>query len=340
MNRTNFSALIVVACALLLSLAPLVTATPFTRSETPISVTQASNLLTVQGDLSFSDVIPTNAYHRTVFVSWNVPSDALKGIDAHHLTLYGRIRPNNDASWLTFSLDPKAGPELTFTLECEVTGPAGSESCDAQKSILTRQIGVTLLPAQDAVFPHADGAVVEAAFEPFAPTRVDTLYDRLTTLEGARDALAAKVQGNPQHESLLILPDGYLSQARAAIHDGVLDTADERLQRADASLQNAQLSLAAQPVASAPVQVTREPDATTGLFSSLPSWTTAGLLVAALAIVAFLFAGRRASKLNYDEAFADDTLETKQTEPDASKLTRAPQGVDYLKRADYYKHRF
>jgi len=124
-----------------------------------LSVTEVSNLVTVDGALDFSQLLPGYNYSTSLTVRWNVPQAALKNINAKIVPLYVRITPKSSGSWLYFEGGQRS---LEFTLSCLVE----DDSC-SKASALSSSFAVRISSSKDAAYPHDDGIIVNASLIPF-----------------------------------------------------------------------------------------------------------------------------------------------------------------------------
>ncbi len=125
----------------------------------PVAVSEVSSIVSVSGDLNFSNYIPGEEYSRTVAIGWNVPASSLYGIKSQKVRVFVRLEPSSAGSPLFFRKGQSAGRQYFTSLECVVENGA----C-APGSVLSRTLEVFFNAPAGASADHA--LVVNASFSP------------------------------------------------------------------------------------------------------------------------------------------------------------------------------
>ncbi|MEK6923761.1 MAG: hypothetical protein AABW54_00800, partial [Candidatus Micrarchaeota archaeon] len=118
-----------------------------------------SQLVRVNGNVSFPLVIPGFEYASPLRVEWAVPQEALVGISAYNVTINVSMRPAASDSGVFFTT---ANGTATRLLEFQLFCILANASC-AQASLLSQEVEVRYRAVAGAQYPRTESIVVTAA---------------------------------------------------------------------------------------------------------------------------------------------------------------------------------
>ncbi len=78
------------------------------------------SLVSVKGDLEFSQVLPGYSYSKQITVEWAAPPEVLKGLDADRIPVQVNVFSNSGLVDFLDSPGSVTAKNLSFTLACEV----------------------------------------------------------------------------------------------------------------------------------------------------------------------------------------------------------------------------
>lgn len=89
-------------------------------NEVVMSLNVVNGLVNVSGDSNFPALLTNYTYRGNLTISWAVPEDALKGVEADEAIVYVSMKPRNDDSHVTFRWRGRNYSSVAFTLRCSI----------------------------------------------------------------------------------------------------------------------------------------------------------------------------------------------------------------------------
>jgi|GEM_PF-3736184 len=251
--------------------------------ELSFNASGAPQLVRVDGNFSFDNLIPGLEYSSQVKVSWNVPKEALANLAEQKVVLSIKAMPRALDSWVYFNQDP-AQKALSLELYCVLR----DKTC-AESSKLEQTITVYYKAPQDARYPHVDGMRFEASVDVLSQQQVDAEHRTLSlTLSGLESRITMLNENNSQTDAALL---ALLNESRSQLESEKFVQLNETI----ALLEGKIVKLEAQKTAmqaqqenettAAVPQKQQNADGTTGFISANSSIYGAGLAAVFIALL-------------------------------------------------------
>jgi len=286
--------------------------------ELTLSLDEVTRFVTLSTTLDTSKLIlPEHEYTGTVSVDWAVPPEALRSLAASQVTIYVRVEPSVEDSWLYFQEGSARLRSFAFTLECRLSNNACGEG-----SRLSRSFVVVYRAPANAQLPREERLRLTASLVPLAPSQ--EFLDLQTSLQSQLSAGTLP----PALQQLLQQASSLASQGEEAKAAAALEEARHAVQQ----IQSPESTAPASTPTLAPLSPQASTNPVESIDNALTGWAARGEAPLELGIFTLLFiscwAGwrhlRKKSKWSVDDVAGEIERENS-LEGKARKLERAPE---------------
>lgn len=213
------------------------------QTELSVSISEAQQLVTVQGNTDFNQMLSGYSYDRELTIKWAIPNSALEKINAPEVTVYATITRSKPDSWLAFKRAPENKPVKAISLQLNCIVANGS--CTSS-SVLEKKFFVTAQQPANAQYPHADGIIINASLQPFTPTYEEELAAELLQSAQTLRQQSQELNGNETQTAASARISDSLNKADSALALDDYEAATKQLEFAKKELEKVKEELETQ----------------------------------------------------------------------------------------------
>lgn len=187
-------------------------------------------LVSVKGELEFTQVLPGYTYSKQLTVEWAAPPEVLKGLNADKVVVLVTVFSNDglvDFEYSGADGGKVNGKKISFELSCVPK----SGSCDASKSVLTKAIGAVLVVPSGAKSDFSEPIIVQSelkgvnSISTSSPSPASPSNPSVNPTAGPSTDFSTAVAGdspNPSGQSNGLNPTGYATSDAVDYRLGIL----------------------------------------------------------------------------------------------------------------------